>query len=239
LIHWSHRIPGERCVLRHAVNSQQALARFIASDANLAEGDVLLGALDPAGETDQPIMAHPPATRSDLSFDHWVAAAVSHGHALKVDLKAPAVIEPALGILDARRFDGDRLIFNADVIVGPGGEPPLFGLDHLRRCREAFPGAALSLGCTTGPRGGPYREETVQRLIEAARELGPLVTVALRAEAVLADDQVLHRIGAAGLHVSIWNEHTAFAVTREQSRDFRRRLPEGLLDLLDVDGHPV
>ena len=52
------------------------------------------------------IMAHSPVSRSDLSFDAWVAAARKHGHAIKVDLKSPRAMEQVSGAHSNRLVTG-------------------------------------------------------------------------------------------------------------------------------------
>ena len=47
----------------------------------------------------EPIMAHPPQTDSDLTFTEWLRASLPSGKGLKLDFKTPNAIEPCLKIL--------------------------------------------------------------------------------------------------------------------------------------------
>jgi hypothetical protein len=59
------------------------------------ETDVLLV----EGKHSEPIMAHPPATDSDLTFDEMLRVALPTGKGLKIDFKSMAAVEPSLKIL--------------------------------------------------------------------------------------------------------------------------------------------
>lgn len=192
-----------------------------------------------ADSEEQMIMAHPPETSSDLSFDQWVESALEQGHALKVDFKTPRVISPVLDILAERAFLAERLILNADVGVGPGGGPSLFSVADMEPVRAAFPGAIISLGLTTATWGGAYQTEHVNRLLDAAAKLGAPVTVCLRLELLLADVSVLQTLEAADCHVTIWNNSTTFPATLEILEHIRHLAPQSFIDLHDSSGKPV
>jgi hypothetical protein len=222
----------------HRVNGQDVLERFVASGCTVAEGDVLWGRLEGDPE-ERVIMAHPPETTSDLSFERWVESAVKHGHALKVDFKTPRVVPPVLTLLADRVFNPDRLILNADVAIGPGGESPLLSVDDMREMRRAFPEAILSLGLTTASWGGAYQADHVNMLLNAAATLGGPVTVGLRLELFLADVSVLKPLEEADCHVTIWNDPRTSPATGETLERIRTLAPHAFIDLCDSSGVPV
>jgi hypothetical protein len=177
-------------------------------------------------------MAHPPDRHSDLSFDDWLKAMAANGRCIKVDFKEPAVVTPVLECLHRESFPAHRLMLNADILRGPGGGPSQFSVDDLRLCREAYPGAVISIGCTTGPNAGPYSDTQIGNLLQAGEFLGWPYTFALRAELLLADLSVLQVLSDHDAHVTIWN-----ATNHPNEEGWRSLLQESLplafFDLLD------
>lgn len=53
----------------------------------------------------RPVMAHPPARSSDLTFETFLDACIADGHRhLKLDFKVWAAVEPCLELLAARKL---------------------------------------------------------------------------------------------------------------------------------------
>ena len=233
-------LDGARWRCQHAVNSRAALAAFLDGPANLAEGDVLLGRVrgDRSGGL-RAVMAHPPATTSDLRFETWLAEILAAGAAVKVDLKVPAIVSAVLRVLVVSGAPTDRWMVNADIVRGPGGRPPVLSDRDLTRFRADFPGATLSIGATTSPRTRRYPPRTVAALVAVAERLGPPVTVALRSDAVRADPAALDPLRRRRVHVTIWNDPTTDPATPAHYAWFRRELPDALIDLVGGDGRPV
>jgi hypothetical protein len=232
------RIAGSEWRFWHRVNRRSVLERFVASGCNAAEGDVSWGRLE-GDQREGVIMAHPPDTSSNLLFEQWVDSAVEHGHALKVDFKSLRVITPALDILADRAFNADRLILNADVLAGPGGDPPLFSVADMKGMRDRFPEAIISLGSTTASWGGAYRTEHLNMVLSGVAVIGGPVTVCLRLKLLMADVSVLKAFEAADCHVTIWNDFSTFPVTSETAEGLRHLAPHAFLDLCDAVGDPV
>lgn len=106
----------------HAVNSQQALQAALAAGITMLEIDVILGDVDGVL---QPLLAHPPATTSDLSLAallRTLSTVAPHAAVgLKLDFKQPAAVEPSLQLLKQVHWpSATRLWLNADVFQGPG-----------------------------------------------------------------------------------------------------------------------
>lgn len=132
----------------HAVNSKARLAESLQSSALFLECDVLLRAKD--GE---PIIAHPPATDSDITLKEWISEISSSGKTvgIKLDFKETRAVEPSLtSLVSQLRKQKDCLLWlNADVLGHPEGRdkwPPVDPTGFLSVASSIFPNAVLSLG---------------------------------------------------------------------------------------------
>jgi hypothetical protein len=159
-------------VWSHATNSRAELAAALRPCADggvdMIEADILMGTTT-SGEADgalRPIMAHPPNSSSDLSFDEFIDSVFAYNSSqvtigCKLDFKDPAVVEPCLAALAERlqtRPDiGIPVWLNADIWSGPGGGPPKFDAVHFLRVSQEMMALqpavqwALSPGWTTNP----------------------------------------------------------------------------------------
>ncbi len=229
-------LKSNRLSIGHAVNSQKRLRWFLARGLDLAEGDVSWGRHLPSrGKT--AIMAHPPDRESDLSFDQWIDAALKAGHAIKVDLKSRKVIPHVLAVLDARRYPEKHLVINADVVRGPRGKKPLFGLRDMLALRRRFPRAILSLGFTIDSRPHPYNHGQIERMLRFAKKVGRTVTVCLRSNNALAAPEVVADL-IRNHRVTIFNSIET-PVGPKTVRHWRGKVRRGFIDLMDAHGRPV
>lgn len=164
------RSKGQRWV--HSCCSSEALAAALADDNVTAiETDIVLSTV-----TGQPVMAHPPARHSDLSFEAFLRSClvgpVKH---LKLDFKDPAVVLPCLELLERHKDDfearGQGLWLNADVLPGPGVDDALFDADDfVKTCCERLPQGVLSLGWRVDLGvGGPYTCKHVDDMLALVR----------------------------------------------------------------------
>ena len=209
----------------HATNSVAALAHATSAQrpVDFVEADIIL---DPKG---RPVMAHPPATTSDLSFEAFVhrfeeLAALESGLplGLKLDFKHSLAVEPCLRLLtEAVTRSGTQwrhpIWLNADIFTGPGGNPsPFHAVDFLRACHDVGPpNAALSLGWTTGwspwtcvGKHG-YTNAQVQEALDALAILPrPMaVTWAVRASIIRQTAPSLTRkLLAQGRTLTVWGD---------------------------------
>ncbi|MBI1774535.1 MAG: DUF2181 domain-containing protein [Proteobacteria bacterium] len=223
----------------HGVNSSTALDAYLSdADTHVIEADISW--LPEAGGV---MMAHPPASTSDLTFEAWIEAVAGGGKGAKLDFKHPAVVDPCLAKLTSMRAAGRLAIpimLNADVLPGPGGDPSLFqAAGFIARC-GAFREAVLSLGWTTGPvAGGSYSEAMALDMLRLAAPVDGRVTVCLRAAPIAASSGAVARLQAApGAWITVWNGRADPLVTPAEARrltDPRR----SFYDLIDAQGHPL
>ncbi|CAL4249632.1 unnamed protein product, partial [Meganyctiphanes norvegica] len=134
----------------HAVNSKDLLEKSIKDDGiMMLEADVLSGHLEGESSDDAPcsIMAHSPATTSDISLEVWIRRVIDANQngkkkGAKLDFKDEDILEASLEILKSR---SDEITFplwlNADILKGPHDSPakPIDADKFLKLCSENFP----------------------------------------------------------------------------------------------------
>ena len=147
----------------HGVNSIALLNSSLEDSSILMlEADIQLGYL--IGSLDLiPIMAHPPALFSDLSFEMFLSRVLEFNSedsgednqmkGLKLDFKQLVAVEPVLKIL--RRYNASEFNFpvwlNADILPGPINSTgiPVNGEKFISLTSLYLPEMTLSLGWTT------------------------------------------------------------------------------------------
>jgi hypothetical protein len=221
----------------HAVNSRERLGRFL-TDArlNAFEADVSWGFVSGAPGLLLPIMAHPPVAESDLTFVDWLEQALGGDRVIKIDLKDQPTNRAVLEILSARELPRDRFILNADLALGPGGEPPVFSPDDAVEWRRRLGELVVSIGCTTGRDRAPYQRAHVDLLLDAAAAVGEPATICLDVHRVESDPAALDRLVAEGRHITLWNQHPADLALVQR---YRARLPSAFIDLFDAARDPI
>ncbi|CAJ1944479.1 unnamed protein product [Cylindrotheca closterium] len=126
-------LPPPKQSWSHSTCTIDTLKNALSDDSITAiESDILMGTVvessDPSSQssTSQPIMAHPPDTTSDLSFEKFIKLSLDEGGQLKkhlkLDIKEAECIGPILTALKKRPIakDSPRIIyFNADILPGP------------------------------------------------------------------------------------------------------------------------
>ncbi|ELT90991.1 hypothetical protein CAPTEDRAFT_222574 [Capitella teleta] len=174
----------------HAVNSRQELEDVLNSDLMMLEADVLLRGQGTPNQTDIPVMAHPPATDSDITLEEWVERVLSHhsNKGIKLDFKGTDVLEPALRILQHHKNDFFQpILLNADILRGPNANlsTPVDQNEFKRIVGSYFPESIWSIGWTTGWTNTPldrvYTAEMVSEMSDYAKQLKQPITYPVRA----------------------------------------------------------
>ena len=141
----------------HATNSSYKLAVAMSNSCHMIEADILMGTC-PSHPSKVPIMAHPPFTKSDLSFEDFILSIHNANQALcqhlkkgvKLDFKDPESVVPCLKFLKSTQFDAPVFI-NADIWRGNGGKKCEFvPKDFFNACKLYTPSAAVSVGWKVG-----------------------------------------------------------------------------------------
>ena len=133
----------------HSCCSQESLhAALACGEIHSIESDIVL-----SSQSGEPVMAHPPATHSDLTFQEFLNVSITgiKKH-LKLDFKESAVVGPCLRAvaLKAPNPAEQTIFLNADIIHGPG-TPCSSVLAHdadefITQCQTLYPLGILSLG---------------------------------------------------------------------------------------------
>uniref|UniRef100_A0A4Y0BTW8 Menorin-like domain-containing protein n=1 Tax=Anopheles funestus TaxID=62324 RepID=A0A4Y0BTW8_ANOFN len=170
----------------HAVNDAEFLTRVLASDIQFIEADISLGYLkdDVNKEHEIPIMAHPPATESDISLETFLTRILQYNRdvvkdtskGVKLDFKSIGAFE---GSIDIIRTNYDMTSFatwiNADILPGPVDNTATIPVDSTRFFAAArrLGKATLSIGWTTrwgaDFTDGLYTNPQVDAMIDAIR----------------------------------------------------------------------
>ncbi|CAH0750518.1 unnamed protein product [Diatraea saccharalis] len=89
----------------HAVNDKAYLEKALASDVSMLEADIVLGHITGKDGPPIPVMAHPPATTSDLSLSEFLSTVKQHNNlnskqkGVKLDFKSIEAFEKAQPII--------------------------------------------------------------------------------------------------------------------------------------------
>jgi hypothetical protein len=156
----------------------------------MLEADVILRGQGTPNQTDIPVMAHPPATDSDITLEEWVERVLSHHSikGIKLDFKGTDVLEPAMKVLQRYK---ERFVqpvwLNADIFEGPNSptSSPVNHTEFERIVGGYFPESTWSIGWTTRwthtPSDEPYSPEMIAEMSAYAKNLKQPITYPVRA----------------------------------------------------------
>ncbi|XP_023934286.1 protein FAM151A isoform X2 [Bicyclus anynana] len=142
----------------HAVNNKTYLEASLASEVSMLEADIVLGHVTGKDGPPIPIMAHPPATTSDLTLADFMAAVAQYNNVnakqkgVKLDFKVIDAFEKSQEII--ARFSKPEVTFplwlNADILPGPikATTKPV-DPDKFLELASKHARAVLSVGWTT------------------------------------------------------------------------------------------
>lgn len=190
---------GIEVVWAHAVNSKAYLEKVL-SDPKIMilEADVLM---DPQGV---PIMAHPPATTSDITLQEWLHKCAQTNKGIKLDYKQTSVAVKSktlvlnfiknyhtshkcdenmtMSTTDVKKFR--PILLNADVLLGPNSKSNANHVDakvFFKTCD--VPDVILSPGWVTEfrPDGVGYSWNNVREMFLLVKDLKQFITFPIRA----------------------------------------------------------
>jgi hypothetical protein len=182
----------------HAVNSKERLQRFLNDpQIMMLEVDVIISS---KGEA---VLAHPPATDSDLSFAEFVQTMVKSKQGIKFDFKDPEILIPCLTQL--REINVSQpVLLNAGILQGHGGHQPKFSATgFLALCKKLYPRGILSPDWTSD--GSPYTQKMVDDMLAVCQGISQ-ITFPVNARLLPASWQYISRLTEPdGYSLTIWD----------------------------------
>ncbi|XP_029430106.1 protein FAM151B isoform X2 [Rhinatrema bivittatum] len=154
----------------------------------MIEADVLLRAGGTGNE--EPILAHPPQTDSDITLWEWLSEVMKTNRGIKLDFKSLEAVKPSMVLLNGVKTRIKSPVWiNADILPGPGGtNMPLDAKRFLEVVTSFFSDVTLSLGWTTGwhpqKSNEGYSWEMVKEMEHICSALSQPVTFPVRAALV-------------------------------------------------------
>ncbi|ETV97937.1 hypothetical protein H310_09252 [Aphanomyces invadans] len=163
----------------HAVNSQALLAAAL-DKSQAIEADVLLNS------GNEPVMAHPPATDSNLTLRAFLAQVESGTGIVKLDFKSDAAFGRALPLLREVSLSlKARLWINADIVQGSNAAEPQFVAAEFVANSIRLGAGKLSLGWTTSSNSTEYTPEMVRAMLQLLSDYDSSVAVTFPVKASL------------------------------------------------------
>jgi hypothetical protein len=236
--------------IAHRTNTpEEMLAALEDPNVQIFEGDV--GAEGyvqlPGGQ--KAIMAHDPQQTDGMTLREWLEIGRDSGKTLKLDIKEGQVVDNIIADVKASGVDPAKLIFNADVIDGPGASGGkgvksfvsggLVGVDDLLRLREEFPEATIAVSARTGGGAEGYTTEQLDELTTIAAQVGEPVMIVLRSEYVTPEtiaylEQKERELGI-DIQISVWNDPSTEPYTAEEAeakKEYYRGIGvDGIIDI--------
>lgn len=189
------------------VNNKNHLHKCCDSDVMMVEGDIIY-----SDKLQKAIMAHPPESESDLTFEEWISCLNKSGKGEKLDFKnskydkdmlvVPYCIDKLNEIWDSKI----PLILHADVALGPHGDKelhtpispdyfvPLYNQYH----NEHNPNAILSLGWATEyikqSDQNKYTDKMIEDMLEIADTVEGHVSFSIRTGFIKHSMKQINRI---------------------------------------------
>ncbi|KAJ8721183.1 hypothetical protein PYW07_001958 [Mythimna separata] len=179
----------------HAVNNKTYLQATLASSVCMLEADIVMGTIVGKDGPPVPIMAHPPATTSDLTLAEFLETIAQHNlkesnpankKGAKLDFKSIEAYEESQELIN--KYQALPVWLNADILPGPVDattkpvDPAKFlKLGSKHHC------AVLSVGWTTNYGGniteGEYTTEQIGTMLRMINEnhINQTVTFPVRA----------------------------------------------------------
>ncbi|KAM3963668.1 protein FAM151A isoform 2-T2 [Aphomia sociella] len=180
----------------HAVNNKTYLEAALASEVSMLEADIVLGQINGKEGPPIPIMAHPPATTSDLSLSEFLTSVAQYNNlnskqkGVKLDFKSIEAFEKSQDqiALYSKPEIHFPLWLNADILPGPveATTKPVDPAKFLTLAAK-YPRAVLSIGWTTNFGGniteGEYTREHIGAMLRLIHEnhINQTVTFPVRA----------------------------------------------------------
>nr|XP_015210843.1 PREDICTED: protein FAM151A isoform X1 [Lepisosteus oculatus] len=175
----------------HSANSKTEMEESLKSEAMVLEADVNVEGYGTSGQTNIPIMAHPPDIYSDNTLQEWLDVVLRSKKGIKLDFKSIEAVEPSLDLLARKNLKSEinrPVWLNADILHGPN--VPNFvrvinATRFLSLIQAKFPEATISPGWKAlylplFP-GATYTRAMVEEMYASIRNVTQKVSFPVRA----------------------------------------------------------
>ncbi|XP_049868455.1 protein FAM151A isoform X1 [Pectinophora gossypiella] len=180
----------------HAVNNKTYLEAALASEVSMLEADIVMGTIRGKDGPPLPIMAHPPATTSDLTLADFLSAVAQYNKGnskpkgVKLDFKSIEAFEKSQDLI--AKYTKPEVNFpvwlNADILPGPvkATTKPVDPVKFLT-LGSKHPRAVMSVGWTTNygknVTEGEYSRDQIGTMLRMINEykINQTVTFPVRA----------------------------------------------------------
>lgn len=147
-----------------------------------------------------------------LYFNEWIESIIASKKGAKLDYKnhesVPISLEYIKGFGD---LQNTPLIFNADVLRGPGGRVPHFNAhEFIELINTYFPDSIISLGFTTSyKQDADYSHDLLQQILALTKKYDGHVTFPIRACYIRRSEEALLKLLEDNdCSISIFNDET-------------------------------
>lgn len=209
----------------HHTNTPAEMTEALQGDYQWLEGDI---------RRDPPVMGHDWNSNDGMTLPQWLEIGDASGRNLKLDIKEHQSVDGIIEAVQASGIESDRLMFNADVLQGPGGRGPNVTTADLQKLREAFPDARIAIGAKTGgtPEGARYSDDHIEQMVAQAEIVGGPVVFPLRED--LVTPAIVEELQQYG-DVTIWNDPSKASLPQSDIEARREELKQwgvsGFIDL--------
>ncbi|XP_052755031.1 protein FAM151A isoform X2 [Galleria mellonella] len=208
----------------HAVNNKTYLEAALASEISMLEADIVLGQINGKEGPPIPVMAHPPATTSDLSLSEFLSSVAQYNNVnskqkgVKLDFKSIEAFEKSQDqiALYSKPEIHFPLWLNADILAGPveATTKPVDPVKFLTLGAK-HPRSVLSIGWTTNYGGniteGEYSREQIGAMLRLIHENHINQTVTFPVRAGLASNSqpvvldLLRETSSLNSSITVWS----------------------------------
>lgn len=206
----------------YKVNDRTYLHERCDSKIMIVEGDIVY-----SDRLQEAIMAHPPDTESDLTFEEWISELLKTGKGAKLDFKKlkgddeePLTVPHCIGYICGIWDSKIPLILHADVAFGPYGDkelhtpisPDYFIQLYNQYHNEHNPNAILSLGWVTeylkDSNQNKYTDKMIDDMLEIADTVEGHVSFSIRVGLIKNSMEQINRILDANQNytLTVWKK---------------------------------
>jgi hypothetical protein len=216
----------------HAIETRGRLEAYLAHpEYSAVDMDVRVD------EQNRVRVGHSGIFQDSPAFEPWLLQllSLSKTGVVKIDVKEPAAVSPLIETLkrldaDTQILTGRVLILNADIPLGASHQSAAMSLTDLKKLRNAFPAAVVSLGIDASVT--QVDDKLLQDIDYAFAKLGGINTVAFHYTTQL-NETLFQHLEARNGYMTIWANAAARGCISDAM--LNKRIPEPYRDKIWLD----